>query len=138
MISQERMTAALSLAFAGLACALAAIGLYGVVAYTISRRRNEFGVRLALGAQRSDIRGLVMRETVPLVLAGILIGIISALALAQVLSTLVGSMLYDIKPTDVAVFSTAILSLGALALLAAFLPARRASRVDPLVALRYE
>ena len=138
MISQERMTAALSLAFAGLACALAAIGLYGVVAYTISRRTNEFGVRLALGAQRSDIRGLVMRETVPLVLAGILIGIISALALAELLSTLVGSMLYDIKPTDVAVFSTAILSLGALALLAAFLPARRASRVDPLVALRYE
>jgi ABC-type antimicrobial peptide transport system permease subunit len=138
MISQERLTAFLSSVFAVLACLLAAIGLYGVVAYGVSRRTNEFGIRMALGAQQSDIRKLVLRQTLLVILWGIAIGIGGALALVRLLSAVIDGMLYGIRPTDIALFTGATMSLVAIALLAAFLPARRASRVDPMVALRYE
>src|SRR6266566_5033750 len=123
MISQERLTALLSSAFGVLACLIAAIGLYGVVAYGVSSRTNEFGIRMALGAQRGDIRTLVLRQT---------------LAVVRLLSSAINGMLYGIKPTDISLFMGATISLVAIALLAALLPARRASRVDPMVALRYE
>src|SRR6059058_302432 len=138
MISQERLTALLSSAFGLLACLIAAIGLYGVVAYGVSRRTNEFGIRVALGAQRGDIRTLVLRQTLAVVLCGVGIGIGGALVVVRLLSSTINGMLYGIKPTDISLFMGATISLVAIALLAAFLPARRASRVDPMVALRYE
>src|SRR5437868_3547820 len=138
MISQERLTALLSSAFGLLACLIAAIGLYGVVAYGVSRRTNEFGIRVALGAQRGDIRTLVLRQTLAVILSGVAIGIGGALVVVRLLSSTINGMLYGIKPTDISLFMGATISLVAIALLAAFLPARRASRVDPMVALRYE
>jgi len=138
MISQERLTALLSSAFGVLACLIAAIGLYGVVAYSVSRRTNEFGIRMALGAQRGDIRTLVLRQTLAVILCGVAIGIGGALVVVRSLSSTINGMLYGIKPTDISLFMGATISLVAIALLAAFLPARRASRVDPMVALRYE
>jgi predicted permease len=138
MISQERLTALLSLAFGLLACLISAIGLYGVVTYGVSRRTNEFGIRMALGAQRGDIRTLVLRQTLAVVLCGVGIGIGGSLAVVRLLSSAINGMLYGIKPTDISLFMGATISLVAIALLAAFLPARRASRVDPMVALRYE
>jgi len=138
MISQERLTALLSSAFGVLACLIAAIGLYGVVAYGVSRRTNEFGIRMTLGAQRGDIRTLVLRQTLAVVLCGVAIGIGGSLAVVRLLSSAINGMLYGIKPTDISLFMGSTISLVALALLAAFLPARRASRVDPMVALRYE
>jgi predicted permease len=138
MISQERLTALLSSAFGMLACLIAAIGLYGVVAYGVSRRTNEFGIRMTLGAQRGDIRTLVLRQTLAVVLCGVAIGIGGSLAVVRLLSSAINGMLYGIKPTDISLFMGATISLVAIALLAAFLPARRASRVDPMVALRYE
>jgi predicted permease len=138
MISQERLTALLSSVFGALACLIAAIGLYGVVAYSVSRRTNEFGIRMALGAQRGDIRTLVLRQTLAVILCGVAIGIGSALVVIRLLSSTINGMLYRIKPTDISLFVGAAVFLVAIALLAAFLPARRASRVDPMVALRYE
>jgi predicted permease len=138
MISQERLTALLSSAFGVLACLIAAIGLYGVVAYGVSRRTNEFGIRMALGAQRGDIRTLVLRQTLAVILCGVAIGIGGALVVVRLLSSTINGMLYGIKPTDISLFTGATISLVAIALLAAFLPARRASQVDPMVALRYE
>jgi len=138
MISRERLTALLSSAFGVLACLIAAIGLYGVVAYGVSRRTNEFGIRLALGAQRGDIRRLVLRQTLAVIVCGVAIGIGGALVVVRLLSSTINGMLYGIKPTDIWLFMGATMSLVAIALLAAFLPARRAARVDPMVALRYE
>jgi len=138
MISQEHLTALLSSAFAALACLLAAIGLYGVFAYSVSRRTNEFGIRMALGAQRRDIRRLVLRQTLGVTLAGVAIGIAVALGLARTLAATIAGMLYGIQSTDIGLFVGATVSLIAVALVAALLPARRATHVDPLVALRYE
>jgi predicted permease len=138
MISQERLTALLSSAFGVLACLIAAIGLYGVVAYGVSRRTNEFGIRLALGAQRGDIRTLVLRQTLAVILCGVAIGIGGALVVVRLLSSTINGMLYGIKPTDISLFVGATIFLVAIALLAAFLPARRAMKVDPMAALRYE
>jgi predicted permease len=138
MISQERLTALLSSIFGALACLIAAIGLYGVVAYGVSRRTNEFGIRMALGAQRGDIRSLVLRQTLAVIVCGVAIGIGSAVVVVRLLASTINGMLYRIKPTDISLFMGATISLVAIALLAGFLPARRASRVDPMVALRYE
>jgi len=138
MISQERLTALLSSVFGVLACLIAAIGLYGVVAYGVSRRTNEFGIRMAMGAQRRDVRILVLRQTLVVILCGVAIGVGGALVAARLLSSEIYGMLYGIKPTDISLLMGATISLVAIALLAAFLPARRASRVDPMVALRYE
>ena len=138
MISQERLTALLSSIFGALACLIAALGLYGVVAYGVSRRTNEFGVRMALGAQRADIRTLVLRQTLAVILCGIAVGVGGGLVVVRLLSSTLNGMLYGIQSTNVLLFLGATISLVAIALLAAFLPARGASRVDPIVALRYE
>jgi putative ABC transport system permease protein len=120
--------------FALLALALAAVGIYGVVSYSCSQRVHEFGVRMALGAERRDLLGLVIRQGARLALIGVSAGLGGALALTRFLS----SMLYDIKPTDPLTLLAVSLLLAAIALLASYIPARRATKVDPMVALRYE
>ena len=138
MISEERLTAALSAAFGALAVLLAAVGLYGVVAYGVSRRTNEFGIRMALGAQRGAVERLVLRQTIGLVTAGVAVGLAAAALLVRVFSTVIAGMLYGVRPQNALIFAGAAILLAAAALLAAFLPARRASRIDPMIALRYE
>jgi predicted permease len=138
MISEERLTATLCAALGALAVALAAIGLYGVVGYSVSRRTNEFGIRMALGAQRGDVARLVIRQTVVFVVAGVSAGLAAALALAHIFSKAIAGMLYGVGPEDGLIFAAAALLLAAVALIAALLPARRASRIDPTIALRYE
>jgi putative ABC transport system permease protein len=120
--------------FALLALALAAVGIYGVVSYSCSQRVHEFGIRMALGAGRRDLLRLVIRQGAMLALMGVCIGIGGALVLTRFLS----SMLYGVKPTDPLTLLGVSLILSAVALLASYIPARRATRVDPMVALRYE
>jgi putative ABC transport system permease protein len=132
--SRLRFSAVLLGVFAALALALAAIGMYGVVAYSVAARTREIGIRLALGANREDVFRLVVGDGLLLCLAGLLIGIPSALAATRVLS----SFLYDTKPGDPVAFAVVSLVLIVVALIAAYVPARRAMEVDPMVALRYE
>ena len=120
--------------FGVLALIVAAIGLFGLLAFQVSQRTNELGVRMALGATRPAMIGLILRDVAGMVVAGVMIGAAAALTL----SGLVRSMLYGLTPTDPAAFVIAASILGLTALLAGWLPARRASRVDPLVALRHE
>jgi putative ABC transport system permease protein len=120
--------------FATLALTLAAVGVFGVISYSTSQRTREFGIRLALGAQRRDVFRLVVGGGFVLVLTGVALGLILALALTQALS----SMLFGIVPTDPATYGAVALVLSAVALLACYLPSRRAMKVDPVVALRYE
>jgi predicted permease len=133
-LAPHRFTAILLSAFAGLAIVLAAVGLFGVVSYVVELRRREFGVRVALGAQQHQVLGLVLREGLALTALGLAIGIALALALAHLLK----SLLYGVQPTDGGVVAASALALGAIALLAAYIPARRAGRTDPMIALRTE
>jgi macrolide transport system ATP-binding/permease protein len=130
----ERLFAGLVGSFGALAALLAAIGLYGVLAYTVAHRTAEIGIRIALGASRGNMRWLVLRESLATVALGILVGAPAALALSK----LVRSMLYGVTPTDRASFASALLLMIAVTAIAAWVPARRAARVDPMVALRYE
>lgn len=130
----EKLLAKLSSFFGVLALLLAAIGLYGVMAYAVVRRTKEIGIRMALGAQPSSVRWMVMRETLRLVFVGVLIGVPTAFAAPRLIATL----LYGLTPTNPITVSVAILVMVLSAVLAGFLPARAASRVDPLVALKYE
>jgi putative ABC transport system permease protein len=134
MVSQERTIAELSGVFAILALALAAVGLYGVTAYGVSRRTAELGIRMALGAAPGDVQWFVLTETAYLTAIGIVLGIAAALLLTRLTSNL----LYGVKATDAMVFGVSALVLAAVATLAGQLPARRASRIDPMVALRHE
>ena len=132
--SRLRFSAVLLAVFAALALALAAIGMYGVVAYSVAARTREIGIRLALGAKREDVFKLVLGDGLLLCLAGLLIGIPGALAATRVLS----GFLYDTKPGDPLAFAAVSLVLIVVALFAAYVPARRAMKVDPMVALRWE
>ncbi len=130
----ERLIATLSTAFGVLATVLAVIGLYGVMAFTVARRTREIGVRMALGAVQGDVVWLVMREVVVLVGSGLVLG----LAAAWGLNRLVGSQLYGVTANDPMTIAAAAAVLSAVALLAGYVPARRATRVNPVLALRYE
>jgi predicted permease len=133
-MQMERAFAALTVGFGVLALALACVGIYGVMAYSVTNRTNEIGIRLALGAQPGQVRWMILRESVGLTVAGILAGGVGALALAR----LVRTMLYGIKPWDPATMIAGILILLAVGLVASWLPARRAADVQPMEALRHE
>jgi ABC-type antimicrobial peptide transport system permease subunit len=120
--------------FAAIALVLAAVGIYGVISYSISRRTHELGIRSALGATRRDVLGLVLREGLLLTLIGLVAGIVLALGLTRLLA----GLLYGVRPHDPLIFAALSLVLGAVALVGTYIPARRASKVDPMVALRYE
>jgi len=130
----ERTFALLSASFGALALLLACVGLYGTVAYTVAQRTSEIGIRMALGARRELILGMVLRETLLIVLAGIVIG----LPLAWIGARLLAAQLFGLSPHDPATIAIACVSLLAVTSAAGFIPAHRASRVDPMVALRYE
>jgi ABC-type antimicrobial peptide transport system permease subunit len=130
----ERMVAMLSVFFAALAALLAAVGLYGVMAFTVARRTSEIGVRLALGASRRNVLWMVMKEVVWMAALGVAI----ALPLALGLGRLVKSVLYDLTASDPLILAAATTVLGAVALVAGLVPALRASRISPTQALRHE
>ncbi len=108
------------------------------MSYGISRRTNEIGIRMALGAGRATVHSLVLRNTLLLVATGAAAGLAAAGALARLFASVLSGMLFEMKPTDLGILTLAAIALIAVALLAASLPARRASRVDPMIALRYE
>ena len=120
--------------FAGLATLLAAIGLYGVISYSVAQRTKEIGIRMALGGQREDMLRLVLRQSGMLVLIGMLVGVPVALAATRLL----GAMLYGVGVADILTYLLVIALLGAAAFFASIVPALRATKVDPMVALRYE
>jgi ABC-type antimicrobial peptide transport system permease subunit len=133
-LMRERLLAALSGFFGGLAALLAIIGLYGVLAYNTMRRRNEIGIRMALGATRSQIVGLVLKQAAALIMIGLVIGLAGSLALGQT----VASLLFGVSARDPGQLAAAAAALSAAAALGSLLPARRASRLDPMNALRDE
>ena len=134
VLAQERLLAGLSAFFGGLAAALACLGLYGLMSYTVARRTNEIGIRTALGARQGDVLNMILKESLALALAGTAIGV----PLALMTTRLIANRLFGISASDPVTIGAVVLLLTVAALLAGFLPARRAARVDPLVALRHE
>jgi ABC-type antimicrobial peptide transport system permease subunit len=120
--------------FSLLALALATVGLYGMIAHSVNQRKREIGIRMALGAQRSDILKLVLKEGMFLTLTGLVIGVGLAIGLSQ----LVSSLLYNVSTLDLTTYGVVALVLALVAFLASFLPAREAIKVEPIKALRYE
>ena len=133
-LSQERLYAVAYTAFGGLATLLAAIGLFGLASYTVTRRTNEIGIRMALGAPSTGIAWMVLRESLVLVAAGVAAGIGTVLLAGR----FVASLIHGLAPTDPVTIVQAIVVLAGIAAVAGYLPARRAVRVDPLIALQDE
>src|SRR6185437_497590 len=131
---QEKLFAQAYALFGGLALLLAAIGLFGLMSYNVSRRTNEIGVRMALGAQPGDVLRLVMRESMILVVLGVVLGVGAALGSSRLIAT----QLFGVPPTDLVALASATGILAVVSAFAGYLPARRAARVDPMVALHYE
>jgi len=131
-LATPRLTGFLLGAFAGIALALAAVGIYGVLAYLVSQRTQEFGIRLALGADQSQVLGMVLKQGLWLAAVGIVAGLIGAFALTRLMQ----GLLYEVRPTDPITFVSVAAALLLVALGASFLPARRATRVSPMTALR--
>jgi len=131
-LSQAKFSSTLLATFAGLALALAGIGIYGVMSYTVSQRTSEIGIRLALGAEARDILAMVVSSAARLALIGLAIGVALSLALGRTLA----SLLYETAGTDSITFAAVVAVLGAVAIAASYFPARRASRIPPVEALR--
>ncbi len=132
--SQPRSTTTLSGVFAVVALLLAAVGVYGVLSYSVAQRTQEIGVRMAIGARRSQIVALVLRNGMSWALAGIAIGLLGAFQI----SSAIGTLLFEVKPGDPITYAAAGVTLAAIATLACCIPAVRATRIDPLIALRSE
>jgi ABC-type antimicrobial peptide transport system permease subunit len=133
-IGQQRFSMTLLACFAVIALLLASVGIYGVLSYLVGQRTQEIGVRMALGAQRMTVLRMVLSDGARMTMIGVGIGFIAALGLTR----LMRSMLFGVKPTDPLTFFSVAVVLCVIALLACYLPARRATKVDPIVALRYE
>ena len=133
-LAQPRFNMVLLAVFAGVAMILAAIGIYGVIAYSVAQRTREIGIRMALGAQRTEMLGMILRQSLALVAVGLVIGLLASLAGTRLMS----SLLYEVGATDFSTYALVMALLGGAALLASYIPARRAMNVDPMVALRYE
>ena len=134
LLQDNRMFAVLASVFGLLALLLTSIGIYGVVAYQMTRRMGEVGIRMALGAQRRNVLWMFMRETLTVLAVGAALGVPSAIAAAHLLR----SLLFGLKPSDPSTILGALATLALAGALAAYLPARRATKVDPMVALRFE
>jgi ABC-type antimicrobial peptide transport system permease subunit len=134
LLFQERMIGQLSSCFGILALALACIGLYGLLSYEVTRRTREIGIRMALGAQRDQVLKLVVRQGIVLTTVGAILGAAAASGVTRYLA----SLLYGVRPVDPLTFGAVVMLLLIVALAACYIPARRATRVDPMVALRYE
>jgi putative ABC transport system permease protein len=133
-VAPRRLSVVLLSAFAGLALLLAAVGIYGVMSYMVTQRTQEIGIRIALGAQRADILGLVLRNGMALLAIGIGFGLAGAFSVNRYLQ----SLLFEVKSTDAMTFAVVPIILALVAFIACYLPARRAMRVDPIVALRFD
>ncbi|MHC4517051.1 MAG: FtsX-like permease family protein [Planctomycetota bacterium] len=133
-LAPQRFTVVLLGLFAGIALTLASVGVYGLLQYSTAQQTHDLGIRMALGARRADVLGGVLKQGLKLALVGVALGLAGALTLTRVLS----SLLYDVTPTDPLTLVCVSLVLTAVALLASYLPARRAAKVDPMQALRYE
>jgi len=133
-LGQARFNSLLLAAFAGLAMLLAAIGIYGVVAHAVRQRTAEIGVRLALGAEAGSIVAMIVGNAMRLAGLGLAIGVVLGLALGRTLTAL----LYETASTDAATFTAVVLGLSAVALISSYLPARRAARIEPVEALRFQ
>jgi ABC-type antimicrobial peptide transport system permease subunit len=133
-VSQQRFRTFLLGLFAAMALILAATGIFGVISYSVSRRTNEIGIRVALGASRSTILRMILRETLILAAVGLAVGLPCALAASH----LIAHMLFGVSANDPLTLAAVAFTLAAVAALAGFLPARRAMQVDPMVALRHE
>jgi len=133
-LDQRRFSLAMFGVFGLVALLISAIGIYGLVAYSVAQRTREIGIRMALGAQAGSVLGLVIRSGMALTVTGLAIGIVAALALTRLLS----SMLFGITPTDPMTFATVAVALTIVSVIACWIPARKATRVDPLIALRQE
>jgi ABC-type antimicrobial peptide transport system permease subunit len=133
-ISQERLLVALTSAFAGLSLMLASVGIYGIMANSVARRTSEIGIRMALGAEARDVLRMILREAALLAFIGAMIGAAAAMGLTRYIR----SMLFGVDPIDPPTIGVAVLLMLVVAVVAGWLPARRASRLEPMMALRHE
>jgi putative ABC transport system permease protein len=133
-LAQRTFTLAMLALFGALALALAAVGIYGVISYTVSLRTREVGIRIALGAARGNVLGMILRQGLILTAAGLAAGFVASLALTRFLA----SLLFEVRPVDLTMSALVAVLLSLAALAASYIPAQRATRVDPMVALRYE
>ncbi len=133
-VAQRRFIMLLLGSLSSIALTLAMVGIYGVISFSVSERTQEIGIRMALGARAADVLSMVLGQGMRVALVGIVIGLGAAFTLTRLLS----SLLFEVSPTDLRTFSIVAALLGAVALFACYIPARRATKVDPLVALRYE
>jgi ABC-type antimicrobial peptide transport system permease subunit len=138
VLIRDRLIATLSTVFSALALLLACVGLYGLLAFSVVQRRAEMGIRMALGANRADVIWTVMREALALVAAGVLIGVPVALLVGRVASNRISGLLFGLQATDPLTVAAATIIMALIAVGAGYVPARRASRVDPMTALRTE